>query len=314
VVGKGGVGKTTTAALVALACASEGYRTLAVSLDPAHNLGDVLGLTLGHQPSRVCLNLFAQEVDLDRVVREYLEAMVSRLKSLYSYLTAFNLEQYLDSLRYSPGIEEQATLEALKEILRERGKYDILIFDTPPTGLMLRVMALPALSLLWLERLSRLRERILEGRRAIERVHGERKWRFLGGEVVLPATRERDPVMQELLACTEEVVEVRRMIEDSEHTGVVMVMNAERLPLMETERALAVLSQFHIPVSGIVINRLCALSPERQDDPRCREEAEVIAEVKMKYPRLKLLGLPLLTTPPGGIEALEYLGGKLCEL
>lgn len=306
-VGKGGVGKTTSAAAMALCCARRGMRTLIASLDPAHNLGDVLETRLSDKPQPVCPGLEALEVDIDEVTSRYLEGMASRLKSIYRYMVAFNLDRYLDTLRFSPGIEEAATLEALRELLERRTAYRIMVFDTPPTGLMLRVMALPSVSLLWLEKLTELRERILEQRRMVERVQGERRMGVEGVVMVLPSTRDKDPVMRELAAHLQEVQEANRILCDPSQTGVVLVMNAERLPLVEARRAATALSKFGIPLAGIVINRVCHLGQPCEPAKRQEEEA-IIDQVRRDWPRLRLVQVPLFPQAPLGLAGLELVG------
>ena len=71
--GKGGTGKTTISAILARSLSSAGHDTLAVSLDPAHNLGDVLGHALDDKPKKVSDKLFAFEVDLDTQVRRFID-------------------------------------------------------------------------------------------------------------------------------------------------------------------------------------------------------------------------------------------------
>jgi len=300
------VGKTTSAAAMALACARQGMRTLIASLDPAHNLGDVLEVPLSDRPQQVCPGLEALEVDIDQVTSRYLEEMASRLKAIYRYMVAFNLDRYLDTLRFSPGIEESATLEALRELLEHQGEYRVMVFDTPPTGLMLRVMALPSISLLWLRKLTELRGRILEQRRMLERVQGERRMEVEGAVMVLPSTREKDPVMRELAAHLQEVEAVHRLLCDPSQTGVVLVMNAERLPLVETQRAATALSKFGIPLSGIVINRVCHLGQPCEPARRQEEEA-IIGQVRRDYPRLPLVQVPLFPQAPLGLGGLRLV-------
>jgi arsenite-transporting ATPase len=164
VVGKGGVGKTTCAAAVAFSV-SKGHNTLIVSLDPAHNLGDVFATPLSGKAVKVKENLAGLEVDMEGAIRSYLEQSSRKLKDMYGYLKAINIEGYLDTIRLSPGIEEYATLEAMQRIISEHeGKSEIIVFDTPPTGLTLRVLALPKVSLIWGERLVKLRKEILSKR------------------------------------------------------------------------------------------------------------------------------------------------------
>jgi len=111
-VGKGGVGKTTCAAALAVH-ASRTLGALVVSLDPAHNLGDVLATRLSDKPREIAPRLWASEVDMEAAITRYLDDSSQRLKQMYSYLKVINIEGYLDALKPSPGIEEYATLQAM---------------------------------------------------------------------------------------------------------------------------------------------------------------------------------------------------------
>jgi arsenite-transporting ATPase len=159
--GKGGVGKSTLSAATAWQLSQMGYRVLAVSFDPAHNLGDIFGVKLTHKKKKFTKNLYLQEIDLDTAASEYVKTNVSLLTEVYGYLQSFNMDKYFKVLRFSPGIEEYAALTALEKILRnEVSKYDYLVIDTPPTGLTLRMLALPRITLTWVDQLIRLRKEI----------------------------------------------------------------------------------------------------------------------------------------------------------
>jgi len=133
--GKGGVGKTTMSAAFALALARSGKRVLIASLDPAHNLGDVLTTTLKDTPGEVEKNLYALEVDLNYWVEKYLEESRSELATTYSYNLTLNLDSFFDIMKYSPGTEEYAVLWAIEHIrCNLSGDYDIVVYDTPPTA------------------------------------------------------------------------------------------------------------------------------------------------------------------------------------
>lgn len=110
--GKGGVGKTTSAATQA-SLLSERGKTLIVSLDPAHNLGDVLGAKVGEEPEEVAPNLYAAEPNVDRIISSFVKRVVEELQDHYKYLKVYNLDNVLRVLEYTPGVEEQALLEAL---------------------------------------------------------------------------------------------------------------------------------------------------------------------------------------------------------
>ncbi len=197
-IGKGGVGKTTCAAALSLQAART-WRTLAVSLDPAHSLGDAFAQRLSDRPLEVSLNLWASEVDMEAAIARYLAESTRRLQGMYAYLKTINIEGYLEAMKLSPGIEEYATLQAIDELLSAaEGCYDVVVFDTPPTGLTLRVLALPRVSLLWGERLTKLRREILDRRQIIRNIQGEKRFVIDGTEHTLPSDEKSDAVMGEL--------------------------------------------------------------------------------------------------------------------
>jgi arsenite-transporting ATPase len=252
-IGKGGVGKTTCSSAIAVGLARKGYRTLIVSLDPAHNLGDVLMADLGNKIGKVDENLWAVEIDIDEVASNYLKKLENNLKSMYKYLTVVNLDKYFDVLRHSPGVEEYAILEAIKDILARKDEYDVIVFDTPPTGLTLRVFALPVTSLLWLEKLIELRRKILDRRLIVEKVHGE-KYFVIGDEKIkLPSREDEDAVLRELKSYREEIEEVDRIMKNAR---VIAVVNPDELSFIEMKRAVEVLNKFRIPLETVIINKI----------------------------------------------------------
>ena len=116
-IGKGGVGKSTTSALTALNLAHTGHDTLLVSMDPAHNQSDIFQRQFSEKPKAVMRNLAVKEVDLDGWVATYLKDTQAQLKKAYSYQSAFNIQNYYNILKYSPGLEEYALLLAFENTL-----------------------------------------------------------------------------------------------------------------------------------------------------------------------------------------------------
>ncbi|WP_456452527.1 ArsA family ATPase [Thermococcus sp.] len=314
VIGKGGVGKTTTSAALAVALSKKGYRTLIVSLDPAHNLGDVFMVKLTDKPKKLAENLYASELDMEKLIKGYLKHLEKNLKNMYRYLTVINLEKYFEVLSYSPGIEEYATLEAVREILVSGNEWDVIVFDTPPTGLTLRVLALPRISLIWAERLIEIRRKILERRRAIARIQGEQKFVVGGEEITLAKEEEEDAVMKELKAYRSEVEFVERVITDPDRTSVVAVMNPEMLPLYETERAYESLKKFGIPFNLVVVNKVITLE---KDIPELRvkldAQKKVLSGIEKRFRGIDIIRIPMFAEEPRGLEWLEKLGGSVLE-
>ena len=115
-VGKGGVGKSTSAALNAVFLAQKGFRVLIVSLDPAHNLSDIFQMNFSDKELKIASDISAIEVDQDQWIKAYLKDVRNQIKKTYSYLTAFNLENYFKVIKHSPGLEEYALILAFKHI------------------------------------------------------------------------------------------------------------------------------------------------------------------------------------------------------
>lgn len=311
-IGKGGVGKTTSSAAVSLVLAKKGYKTLIVSIDPAHNLGDVFMVKLGDKPQKIIENLYAMELDMEKLIKSYLKHLEDNLKHMYRYLTVINLGKYFEVLSFSPGIEEYATLEAIREILQKGEEWDIIIFDTPPTGLTLRVLALPNIAMIWTNKLIEVRRKILDRRRAIENIQGERKFMIDGEEYKLPSREKEDPVMRELLAYKEEIEFVKGVTTNEKRTSVVAVMNAEMLPLYETERAHESLKKFKIPFNLVVVNKVIELEEEIPSiKVRMDAQKRVLGEIHKKFRGIDIVKVPMFEEEPRGLEWLERVGGLI---
>ena len=299
-IGKGGVGKTTCAAALALR-SSRSHQTLVVSLDPAHNLGDVLATRLTEKPMNVAPNLWASEINMDAAINRYLKDSSEKLRQMYQYLKVINMEGYLDAIRMSPGIEEYATLQAIEEILSQiDGQYDLIVMDTPPTGLTLRVLALPQVSLMWGERIGRLRKEILNKRQMMDNIHGKRRLVLDGREHEMPSDPKTDPVMNELESYTSRMRNLSQLQSDGHRSRVMLVMNADRLSLFESRRALDALDKLKMRVGPIIVNKV-GMKPT--DDETVRAIASEL--------RREMKTLPFLAEEPVGLPMIEMVARQL---
>lgn len=245
--GKGGTGKTTLSASLAVSLARSGRRVLAVSLDPAHNLGDLLGVPLGEVPVRVEERLDALEVDLGAWVERHLAASREELKATYAYASALNVDSLFDALRFSPGTEEHAVLLAIEHADRVLApSYDVVVWDTPPTALSLRFLAMPSASARWVAELRGLRERILGRRQAIARVNPDST---AAAGAVTPA---EDPVHARLGTMRERLRRLQDLF--ARRSLLAVVVNADLLSVAEATRIAEALARLEIPLSAICLN------------------------------------------------------------
>jgi arsenite-transporting ATPase len=303
--GKGGVGKTTISASFATGKSKfeKDKKVLIASLDPAHNLGDAFDIELSNKIKKLTENLFAIEVDLEKMIKEYLEDLSRNLKNTYRYLTSFNLDRYFDILRYSPGIEEYAVLEAIKKFVESK-EYEILVFDTPPTGITTRVLALPKLTLLWSKRLMNIRRKILDRRKMVENVKGKVETILEDEIITLTSDEKEDQIMIELLKYQKEM-EFLMNIFSSENTNINVVTMPEDLALFETKRIIESLSEFNIKVKNIYLNKyLICENPPDVIKGKIEEQDKVIEKMRNEIKDIKIKEIPLLSKSPRGIEEL----------
>lgn len=252
--GKGGVGKSTMAAAAAWQL-SQKYRVLIVSLDPAHNLGDLFGVSLKNRRKRFSDTLFLEEVDLKRLARAYLEKETSVLAETYPYLSAMNLDRYFSVLKYSPGIEEYALLTSIEKTLRDDRDFDYIIFDTPPTGLTLRFLALPQVTVTWIERLTAIRRQILEKRHTIQKIRGTAGNEGTETGVRLNYDEDDDDMLRRLKTLHENYRRLNATLQGKD-CGIVLVFNPDLLSIRESERLITGLKELKLPLRLLIQNKV----------------------------------------------------------
>ena len=247
--GKGGVGKSTMAAAAAWQLAQQ-HRVLIVSLDPAHNLGDIFNTTLRDKEQRFSDNLYLKEIDLQKRSKAYLKKEINVLSDTYRYLQTLNLDQCFSVLQYSPGIEEYALLTSIEETIRNGGGFDYVVFDTPPTGLTLRFLALPRVTITWLDRLSRIRHNILEKRYTIVKIKGCEK-----EETVLNYDPRDDEVLQRLTRMNDNYQALNTVLQ-GEDCSIILVFNPDVLSLRESQRLIEGLRDLKLPLRLLINNKV----------------------------------------------------------
>ncbi len=130
--GKGGVGKTSCAAAKALEFSRKGKKTLIVSVDPAHSLSDSFDTRIGGEVKKLGKNLFAVEIDPARAMSEYKERFSSQIEQIDG-LAKLGIGETFDIAGMTPGIDEIAAFDKFLHYMQNK-EYDIIIFDTAPTG------------------------------------------------------------------------------------------------------------------------------------------------------------------------------------
>lgn len=237
--GKGGVGKSTVAAATALECARLGYRTLVVSTDPAHSLGDALASPLGASPTPVAERLWAAELNgLAHVEAEW-EAIRGYVAGLLRWGGVESLAA--EEVVVVPGLEE---LVALSEVdrLASSATFDVVVVDCPPTAETIRLLSFPSI----VDSMSRRAGELSRTARAVRPILARM------AELPLPDT--------ELAAHANQLLNrlrsAEQLLADQQRCAVRLVVTPDRLAVAETERAVAQLALFGYRVDSVVINRV----------------------------------------------------------
>ncbi|MCC7126787.1 MAG: ArsA family ATPase [Acidobacteria bacterium] len=289
--GKGGVGKTTSASATALAASRAGKRVLLVSTDPAHNTSDILGRPVGPEIVEVQPNLHALEIDAAQESARYVGEVKTRIKALFGHSILKEANRQIDLAASMPAAEEVALFDRIGSLISgEDQRFDLLVFDTAPTGHTLRLIRMPELMEAWIRALSR-------SRRAMLGVDQDDR---------------NDPIMTSLAERLERLREFRARLISPRVTAFVLVLIAERLPIEETARALEQLEEAGVRVGALVVNRVL---PESSPDPfliaRQAQEREYLIEIDRRFAAVPRLRVPQLPRDVQGLETLDTIAAAL---
>jgi arsenite/tail-anchored protein-transporting ATPase len=291
--GKGGVGKTTSAVACAMHFAKRdpNRKILLVSTDPAHSLGDSLDQPIGDQTVAVrgIENLFAREADAERLLTEFKLKNGSILAKIADRGTYFDKDDIRSFVELSlPGMDEFMAILELMELART-GQYDVIVMDTAPTGHTIRLLELPRLLQQWVNIL----ELMMKKHRFMAETFSRSRYR--------PDECDR---WLETMACDAQRVE--RLLQDAVATEFVVVTIPEEMAVAESERLVAALKNFRIPVRNLIVNRvverngLCPFCRER-----CEEQAGALDRIGRDFADLQILRLPQLPCEVRGLESLR---------
>lgn len=285
--GKGGVGKTTCAAGYGLSLVEAGYDTLIVSTDPAHSLGDALGVKLGADPVSVADGLSAIEIDPETRAERYRDLGAALARDMRSVGVRVP-EEDLDTLFGAgmPGADEIAALDLFGEYL---DGYDRVVFDTAPTGHTLRLLELPGVVGTAVETAADVRSQV---RRAANTARS-----MVFGPAGFRGEDDADEGFEEL---RERMARVADVLVDPKQTAFRVVFRPERLVLEETERLIGRLHEAGVPVADLVANGV--IVDANEDCARCTRQRdrqqERLAEVRARFD-LPVVAVPELEEPEG---------------
>ena len=235
--GKGGVGKSTTSSATAVHFAEQGKKVLLVSSDPAHNLSDLFEMRFDNTPKQIpsIANLWVKEIDAVKEATEFMDMMNETMKRVLKKTTSVDMDVFKDLMM--PGIDE---VFAMKSLLTDvnSSKWDLIVFDTAPTGHTLRALTAPDFMDAWLLRMLALRKKV----------------KTLKG--ILFKTSDKDEMADYILPLREQISEIKGILARPQ-SSIFLVTIPEKLGVMETHRTLNFLNDgLKVNVGGVIVNRI----------------------------------------------------------
>ena len=290
--GKGGVGKTSVAAATAVRCAKAGYKTVVMSTDPAHSLGDSFDMELGTETTQLADNLWAHEVSS-------LHEMERTWSKLHEYAAEVFATQGLDEVvadevANPPGMDEVASLMWIKHYA-QRAQHDVLIVDCAPTGETLQLLTFPDAAKWWLDKIYPWQRRAMRVARPVL-------------QPLMKMPLPNDDVYASLKDLLVDLGGMRNLLTDPEMTTVRIVINLEKMVVKEAKRAYTYLSLFGYVTDAVIVNRL--LPGDLHDElfqKWQRIHKRYQAEVEQSFAGIPIFNVPLFDREVVGEKMLSLM-------
>ncbi|KAI4124412.1 MAG: hypothetical protein LQ338_004803 [Usnochroma carphineum] len=301
--GKGGVGKTTTSCSLAIQMAKVRKSVLLISTDPAHNLSDAFSQKFGKEARLIdgFTNLSAMEIDPNGSIQDLLKEGGEGAEQAMQEMGGIG--NMMQDLAFSiPGVDEAMSFaEVLKQV--KSLSYELIIFDTAPTGHTLRFLQFPTVMEKALAKLSQLSTQF-----------GPMLNSVIGARGGLPGGQQLDEIVAKMESLRETISEVNAQFKNADMTTFICVCIPEFLSLYETERMIQELTSYEIDTHAIVVNQL--LFPKKSNDceqcnARRKMQKKYLEQIEELYDEFNVVKMPLLVEEVRGKEKLESFSEML---
>ena len=294
--GKGGVGKTTVAAATAVRAAGAGHRTLVMSTDPAHSLGDSFDVEIGESASPVIPRLWAEQINAQSRLETNWREIQDYFVQLMNWAGVDTIQA--EELSVIPGLDEIFSLIDVKRHV-DGGRYDLLVVDCAPTAETLRLLSLPEIMSWYIERVFPVQRRVVKGVRPI-----------VSKMTSLPIAGDRFFAAVERLHRNLDAV--HRILTDEASSTVRLVVNPEKMVIAEARRTYTYLGLFGYRVDAVVVNRII---PDDVSDPYFAKwkdiQAEHLRTVHESFEPVPIITARLFDREMVGVSLLEDMGREV---
>jgi arsenite-transporting ATPase len=250
--GKGGLGKTTFSAATAYYLAKMGKKVLVFSVDPQASLSDIFKQDIfGKGATEIMPNLYAQEIDADRRVKEYQQEIRQKIFDMYGFdKIPEEIESYIQAAGAEPAMEESAIFDEVVDIV-VKGGYDYYIYDLVPLGHALYYLSMASVYDAWIDKITGLRQQMREYDQVAAVIKREE------------SEMDEDAILNELLYIKERINKSSGILTDKAKTAFFFVVTPEEMIIKDTQKAAELFAKFDVPLSGYVVNRV--LPPELKE-------------------------------------------------
>jgi len=302
--GKGGLGKTTFSAATAFWLAEQGKKVLVFSVDPQASLSDIFQQDIfGKGPVRIMDNLWAQEIDADRHIREYQDEVRQKIRDMYGLEEVpAEIEDYIQAASAEPAMEESAIFDSVVDIVVQ-GDYDYYIYDLVPLGHALYYLSMAKVYDEWIGKITRLREEMREYEEVAARMKRQKGV-------------EEDQILGELQYIRGRINAASKILTDRERTAFFFVIVPEEMILLDTRKAAEMFAKFDVPIGGYVVNRVLPEELARQDVPaylrnRMAMQKDQLAEIQRTFGSQVLAHVPELERDVTGLPMIERVAALM---
>jgi arsenite-transporting ATPase len=300
--GKGGVGKTSLAAATGVKLAELGYRTLVMSIDPAHSLGDSFDLNdeLFHahtsDPLPINDKLSILELNIQKEIKRHWQEISSYVSSVLRTTGISGVEA--EELAILPGMEELSAMMYINQYRREQ-TYDVIVLDAAPTAESMRFISMPTTLDWYLKHIFPFQRNLLKAVRPI-------------ANRVAPFELPTDSYFVNIRSLFEKLEGVDDIMEDPNTTSVRLVTNPEKMVLRETQRAFVYFSLHGLTVDSVIVNRVL---PADVKDAWFSEwhasQEKVLHEIEEYFAPVPVKRVPLFSHEVLGKKRLQELAELL---
>lgn len=260
--GKGGVGKSTTSSAIALSYSNQGFKTLLVSSDPAHSTQDVLGVDVGFEPTPIKENLWAKNLNTQTQAKQFFDQLQEAMSKSFSKAVPFFDSEIFGDWANFPGMDEVFALEEIQS-LTQGIDYDIIVFDTAPTGHTLKALTTPDAMNTFLLRILRMKAKI------------ERMKTFL----LKPSDTSK--VVDIVEGMTQRLENIKRILRNDDFVSINLITIPTMAGYQETRRTIQFLKAQGFKVNNLVVNGL--IPNFGTETWELAKENKAVALLKMEY-------------------------------